>query len=141
MTRIRPPLAFKLALFHFTVEAQKPAGAPAARARLGAAIDEYRRAPEWRDASGLDKQLVTAADRALGCKAEDLDKALAGIDEVWRLVKAQASMADQVELERAKANPRPGDDPAAALGAAPAPLPLSEDGPPATRWDERADLQ
>lgn len=140
MNKIRPPLEFALALFRFMVE---PRDANVC-ARLANAIDEFRRVPAWKDASPLQKQQVTAADRALSAKPEDLERALQGLQELARLVNGERSMEEQVELEREKERPRQGKASTAAVEQGPAVSGISAPAPaepPHTRWDERADLQ
>ena len=120
MSRLSPSLEFKLALFHFKVAPWDDK----ARERLAAAVDEYRRAPIWRATAPIERQLVTAAHRALTCKLADIEKALAGIEEVWAQAIKEASMEEQAAVARAQTSP-----------------PAQAETPPHTRWDERADLQ
>ena len=134
---------FDLALFHFRARPLDERG------RLMRAIDDWR-AAEWKGRTALDKQIVTACERALACAPIDLPKAMAGIQE---LVEARSSersferMAEEaaaLERERTEkshegeAAPAPPAATQAADPDAPPALPLD---PRQTRWDDRRDLQ
>lgn len=161
MSRIRPLLAFELAVTHFLLSHGQD------RERLGPAIDAFKAAPEWKAAGIYTKQLVTACERALACaqsglaKGGDLAKAVEGVQEIADLARrernAQASnagaawqeelrdalpAAEPEILERVLDAPKPQaslplDAPAAPVDDAAAAPPT----PRRPRWDERADLQ
>lgn len=123
MSRVRPALAFELAVTHFLLSAGKD------RDRLTPAIDAYRASTEWKAAGTYTKQLVTACERAVACAPIDLAKAVEGVQEIADLARRERNAAPAWEDELKHALPRKEPE-----------LALPED-PPHTRWDERADLQ
>jgi hypothetical protein len=146
MSKLSPATEFDLALFHFRAD---PANG---KARLERAIDAWR-AAGWKGREILDKQLVTACERAMAAPRGEWPAALAGIAELVAARSTERSFArmqqELAALEREKrdksegeaAPARPADPQAADPEPSPA-LPLFDAAePPHTRWDERADLQ
>ena len=152
MGKISPATEFDLSLFYFQVKPDENSG------RLKRAIDAWQ-AAGWKDRTPIDRQIVTACERAFACAPIDLPKAIAGIKELVDVRTQERDferMAAEAEALQRERSPAPteghqvgtvGSPAADAEGGeqlppptAPSPGELALE-PPHTRWDERRDLQ
>lgn len=99
MNQLSPYAAFQLAVFRFRMEPKDER----ARAELGQAIEAWRQAG-WAEARPYSRQLVTACERALSCRPDELHLALKGITEIFELAKTEASMEEQADRWRERAD-------------------------------------